>query len=134
MRTGQHCERPTVLAHTNRQRHSGKNSLFAARTSLEKGGLHDRDRARWEGDRHEGWRAWVIGAFAVGVTAIVLGAVTLVLGIAASVAALVMILIAVIAVVALLVRFCDRREGDPAGRSNAAASFAIDHLGDMKPF
>jgi hypothetical protein len=59
-----------------------------------------------------GWRAWVIGAITVVLTAIVLGAVAfLVLGIAVSVAALLMILIPTIVVVALLGSFLRLRRG-----------------------
>ena len=59
-----------------------------------------------------GWRAWVIGAIMVVVTAIVLGALAfLVLGIAVSVAALLMILIPTIVIVALLGSFLRLRRG-----------------------
>ena len=59
-----------------------------------------------------GWRAWVIGAVAVVVTTIVLGAVPfLVLGIAVSMIALLMILIPAIAIVALLGSFLRLRRG-----------------------
>jgi hypothetical protein len=58
-----------------------------------------------------GWRAWVIGAIAVVVTTIVLGAVAfLILGFAVSVAALLIILIPAIAIVAVLGSFLRQRE------------------------
>jgi hypothetical protein len=82
------------------------------RTSRKNGGLHDRDRARWKGDRHQRVGAWVIGAVAVVVTTIVLGAVAfLVLGIAVSMVAFLVILIPAIAIVALLGSFLRSRRG-----------------------
>ena len=85
------------------------------RTSRKNGGLHDRDRARWKGDRHQ--RVACVGhrSVALVVTTIVLGAVAfLVLGIAVSVVAFLVILIPATAIVALLGSFSDRGEGDPA--------------------